>query len=497
MMMVNLLFTTVVVYSTPAAYLSGSIVKCHDEGKDVIVPVIHDDPCYRCRCLDGEIVCFDTCTRHKKCNFNGKIYKHNESWNNGTCTKCSCNNGNSSCKEETCSNTIQCNSGQKLINLPGECCPTCVEVNSQCKLTGLPFNKVKKGEKYRKITTFDGLKYDFNGKCNYVLARDCENKGFTIHLVQDPYDSSIPRARHVSSSSSSSSLPSFEASPSSSSSSISSYLPLRNFADTPRDNLNRSVYNHHHDRSRTRLSPSSLVSTPYSSSLVSPSLAASTLGVRPMKRTRRIQRGLYSLPPKSSSVSTLEGSSSNSSGTFNAIQVTNLTTNNNTRKTNIEQINSKLMSVSIVFKIGTTKVRLTPTNGPDYWKIRVGRKSSTLPFIKFGTMTIIKDSNYLSKGFNRPSILIWTNIGIKITWNGEDDLNITMPIKVKSSVCGLCGNYNGDKSDDLLTKKGHFVKSINKFIETWKVGRNGYCPDNNKAQKRIFRTRSQPPPLID
>lgn len=31
--------------------------------------------------------------------------------------------------------------------------------------------------------TFDGKEYTFDGKCNYILARDCKSKSFSIHLV--------------------------------------------------------------------------------------------------------------------------------------------------------------------------------------------------------------------------------------------------------------------------------------------------------------------------
>jgi hypothetical protein len=31
--------------------------------------------------------------------------------------------------------------------------------------------------------TFDGKEFTFEGKCNYILARDCKSKSFSIHLV--------------------------------------------------------------------------------------------------------------------------------------------------------------------------------------------------------------------------------------------------------------------------------------------------------------------------
>ena len=140
------------------------------------------------------------------------------------------------------------------------------------------------------------------------------------------------------------------------------------------------------------------------------------------------------------------------------------------------------MSVSITMKIGTKKVYLTPTNRPDHWKIRVGRKSSTLPFIHFETMTIIEE-NIPMASKTRPNILIWTNTGIKITCNGKDNLAITVPSRMKSTLCGLCGDYNGRQADDLLTRRGGRVNSLDKFIESWKIGINGFYPRKLKFTK--------------
>ena len=33
--------------------------------------------------------------------------------------------------------------------------------------------------------TFDNKKYEFNGKCRYVLAKDCKDNSFEIHVVND------------------------------------------------------------------------------------------------------------------------------------------------------------------------------------------------------------------------------------------------------------------------------------------------------------------------
>lgn len=43
------------------------------------------------------------------------------------------------------------------------------------------------------------------------------------------------------------------------------------------------------------------------------------------------------------------------------------------------------------------------------------------------------------------------------------------PAKYKDKVCGLCGNYNDQAGDDLLTKKGRVAENNERFFNSWKV----------------------------
>ena len=37
-------------------------------------------------------------------------------------------------------------------------------------------------------------------------------------------------------------------------------------------------------------------------------------------------------------------------------------------------------------------------------------------------------------------------------------------------MCGLCGNYNGNKTDDFTTRRGRLVKLTRRFARSWMVG---------------------------
>lgn len=63
-------------------------------------------------------------------------------------------------------------------------------------------------------------------------------------------------------------------------------------------------------------------------------------------------------------------------------------------------------------------------------------------------------------------------------------MELSVPPQYKSKMCGLCGNYNGDRHDDLRTLKGEFTNEVRTFGESWRVGGNKFCDQSvTKALK--------------
>ncbi|XP_069552328.1 IgGFc-binding protein isoform X1 [Brachyistius frenatus] len=87
--------------------------------------------------------------------------------------------------------------------------------------------------------------------------------------------------------------------------------------------------------------------------------------------------------------------------------------------------------------------------------------------------------------------VITTDFGLKVTFNWESAVFVTLPSNYMGAVCGLCGNYNGKPHDDLTPKNGDKPVSQADFGASWRVaeipgcveGCKGVCPACDFAQK--------------
>lgn len=60
-------------------------------------------------------------------------------------------------------------------------------------------------------------------------------------------------------------------------------------------------------------------------------------------------------------------------------------------------------------------------------------------------------------------------------WDGESFLEVTVPPAFKRRLCGLCGNFNGRRRDDLRMRSGQLATSVEQFGASWKVGGPKSC----------------------
>ncbi|XP_043944568.1 kielin/chordin-like protein [Protopterus annectens] len=123
------------------------------------------------------------------------------------------------------------------------------------------------------------------------------------------------------------------------------------------------------------------------------------------------------------------------------------------------------------------------------WIIMVDYQTVDLPFLKEPYVYIERKTN---------TILLNTNIGVKVLWNGKSHLEVSVPGTYKRHMCGLCGNFNNYPQDDLRIRTGQIVISEAAFGNSWKVqGSNhtgSHCSDGedvNPCKDAGYRARKE------
>ncbi|XP_056457899.1 IgGFc-binding protein [Gadus chalcogrammus] len=109
----------------------------------------------------------------------------------------------------------------------------------------------------------------------------------------------------------------------------------------------------------------------------------------------------------------------------------------------------------------------------------------------------------LSLAGNRVSVyksgryaVVSTNFGLKVIFDWERALFVSVPSSYMGQVSGLCGNYNGKAEDDLTPKDGMAIVPQAEFGASWQVENipgcvdscKGKCPNCDITQKRRYET---------
>ena len=65
-----------------------------------------------------------------------------------------------------------------------------------------------------------------------------------------------------------------------------------------------------------------------------------------------------------------------------------------------------------------------------------------------------------------PNVIL-TELGVRVSFNGQYSVQVTASSSWRGRLCGLCGNYNGDPDDDFVTPNNLTVNDPNDFGISW------------------------------
>lgn len=82
-------------------------------------------------------------------------------------------------------------------------------------------------------------------------------------------------------------------------------------------------------------------------------------------------------------------------------------------------------------------------------------------------------------------VVVETDFGLRVQYDWNEYLAITVPGSFAGSVCGLCGNFNNKNEDDLTTPSGSVASSVAALGESWRVPGatdDAFCKDECEGQ---------------
>ncbi|KYO24643.1 hypothetical protein Y1Q_0021927 [Alligator mississippiensis] len=124
------------------------------------------------------------------------------------------------------------------------------------------------------------------------------------------------------------------------------------------------------------------------------------------------------------------------------------------------------------------------------WNVTVDRELYTLPLsLDDGKLWANQEGN---------NIIIQAASGLQVLYDTSSYVLVTVPSTYQGRLCGLCGNYNGDESDDFLLPTGKGTQNVDEFGASWKVPTDGVtCSDSCGDQCPICDETKMAPYLAE
>ncbi|XP_026558168.1 IgGFc-binding protein-like [Pseudonaja textilis] len=130
----------------------------------------------------------------------------------------------------------------------------------------------------------------------------------------------------------------------------------------------------------------------------------------------------------------------------------------------------KVVSKTVVITLRGYVIRLVRGTT---WQVEVNEEGYTLPLV-------IKRRSILihQEGKN---VVVQTNFGFKVLYDSSQFILVIIPSTYQGQVCGLCGNFNGERRDEFQLPDGTGTSNVTTFGASWKVSAGGLpCSDDCK-----------------
>ena len=78
---------------------------------------------------------------------------------------------------------------------------------------------------------------------------------------------------------------------------------------------------------------------------------------------------------------------------------------------------------------------------------------------------------------------------VRIFWDGRAHVQVKASTEWKGKLCGLCGNYNSDSTDDFWTPEEGLATTANSFGNSWLY--------NDSSSSKVCAGLPNPPVVLD
>ncbi|NXX56649.1 FCGBP protein, partial [Scopus umbretta] len=79
-------------------------------------------------------------------------------------------------------------------------------------------------------------------------------------------------------------------------------------------------------------------------------------------------------------------------------------------------------------------------------------------------------------------VVVEVDFGLTVTYDWQSQVTVSVPSTYANTLCGLCGNYNGNADDEMMMKNGQVTSNPDTFGHSWKVANIPGCVELSKVE---------------